>query len=101
MTRQSSSISGIKLLQLGGRRNDRLTPRSRAPNAAGIHVGLGEPCVECRRHARHRRVQASCRRQHGSCTTHERFAEAERVANHERGWSQLLRLLDNLVEQQQ
>lgn len=32
--------------------------------------------------------------------THERFAEAERVANHERGWSQLLRLLDNLVEQQ-
>lgn len=32
--------------------------------------------------------------------THERFAEAERVANHERGWGQLLRLLDHLVEPQ-
>lgn len=26
--------------------------------------------------------------------THERFADADRVANHERGWGQLLRLLD-------
>jgi len=31
--------------------------------------------------------------------THERFAEAERMASHERGWGQLLRLLDHLVEQ--
>lgn len=29
--------------------------------------------------------------------THERFADADRVANHERGWSQLLRLLDQRV----
>jgi uncharacterized protein YndB with AHSA1/START domain len=31
--------------------------------------------------------------------THERFAEADRMASHERGWAQLLRLLDHLMDQ--
>jgi len=30
--------------------------------------------------------------------THERFADAERAAGHEKGWSQLLRLLDRAMQ---
>lgn len=32
--------------------------------------------------------------------THERFPDSTRVANHERGWTQLLRLLDSAMHRQ-